>query len=221
MIRLPNPPVAGEQILPWARAVHAALRMLLPGFDLSRRSTRQTTAGETTAPFRVSVAKVERVDGEISAVKLIVEKNSWLMATEKCDDKVTITGLGAEFEVEADDKVWLEVSFDASGDVTAATIEHGEGGVTGEWEPFPDVVEYDDPDQPDRKQTKAFHLLAYLRPVTAEYDWERVTFPDDEERQLVSTTATNLIICRKCYEPDGELIRTLAPWFTPYFNPDP
>lgn len=186
------------------------------GYTLYSRDRSGSESIIPTHPFSVTVTPSERA-GDTS-VNLIVEKNSWLMESEQVDSKITITGLGAAFEVEEDDKVWLETSFDTSGVVTSCAVRSGEGATTGEWEPFPDVIKYDNPSSPTRKQEKHFHLLAYFRPVTTEYDWPTVTFGPEIKRQLVETTFTNLVVCRKCYEPDGELVRVLAPWFMPYFN---
>jgi hypothetical protein len=117
--------------------------------------------------------------------------------------------------------VWLQINVDPAGTVTSATIEHGVPGDPLIWESFPDPIEFDDPLSASRVQQVYYHLLAYMRPLTdasaAYTGWPIIGF-DSGDRQLVSTTRNNLIVCPKCSSATGELVYTVAPWFTPYYG---
>lgn len=233
MIRVPNPPARGEEILSWAVALTNAVRRLVPadssdilvnrGGTSVTYSLRRRRGGVSGAPLHVPfgvsfTGYTTGGGGEVTAVNVIVELDSWLMKTEDWNDRITITGLGSSFAVTADEKVWLEITMDPNGGpITSATIEHGETGEGGEWESFPSPIEYDSEDETTRSQIKYRHLLAeFVEPDDwGDYPWQKLTFPGGEERLLRSTTASNLIVCRKCYEPGGLTVRVLAPWFAP------
>jgi hypothetical protein len=180
------------------------------GYSLwGKKSFSELNTPAAKPPFWVSTAGAD----DSGTPQLIVELDSWLMQDETWDSKVTITGLGAAFAVSAEEKVWLEVTLDATGTVTTATIEHAETGGT-DWADFPNPIETAGSDQ------IYYHLLAGLVPITdatrVYENWETITFPDDSTRQLVPTTQDNLIVCAKCSAVNGQLAYVLAPWFRPY-----
>jgi hypothetical protein len=188
------------------------------GFSLYGRNGL-TGTGTVTAPHPF---KVSLMGSTATAATLQVEIDSWLMQDEQWDSKITITGLGAEFTAsDPEEVVWLQINVDPAGTVTSATIEHGVPGDPLIWESFPDPIEFDDPLSASRVQQVYYHLLAYMRPLTdasaAYTGWPIIGF-DSGDRQLVSTTRNNLIVCPKCSSATGELVYTVAPWFTPYYG---
>lgn len=170
-------------------------------------------------PFQVT----ESTEGGPSLTpKVVVEKDSWIMKSEKWDDKLTISGLGEPFALAAtDNAIWIELTI-AGGVATSATIKHGQAGTGDIWKKFPEPFGYPeastDPVAPAPNQEKYYQLLAYIEDKPKEDSYRPgvdLAFTPTT-RQLVQCTYTNLIICEKCYAKDGQLVKVLAPWHAPY-----
>jgi len=182
------------------------------GVVIKAYSDPSSTRSYPAHPFEVVPVAVK--GAAKGSVNLQVEMDSWLMKSEKWNDKMTITGLGEPFELSEDDlAIWLEITLDGEGAVTKATIEHGKPGNTGDWRDFPDPFHYDD----EENQDKYFQLLAYIDPVTENpYRPGGIPISGKSPRRLVQCTYVNLIVAEKCLVEDGRTVRVLAPWHAPY-----
>lgn len=231
----PRRPARGEDVLLWAQQVTECLRALWPHTSkeiapqitpsgtrlrLRKRQVGDGSGGTAPHPFQVTVAPPDpESEAENPPLRLQVEVDSWLMNGEKADAKVTMTGLGAPFEITPVDgraKIFLEATI-AGGDVTAATINHAD-----EWaeDIFPKPVKFDPSESdPERTQEKAWILLAYLEAQSegnAAYTSRPTIKLATTTYQIVQCVRDNLLICKRCYPPTGDNVLLFEPWHAPY-----
>lgn len=169
-------------------------------------------------PFKVSLSSLERDnDGTVKKVNVIVEKNSFVMKSERWTSTIGVSGLDKEFELKADEKVWLQCDLGGDLQITSCTLKHSKTGEVDKWEHYPEPVEYTttDVDDPTRKQ-KRWHQLLGCAVSSTGSGREGIDLPFAAGKQkLIQSTMTHLIQCEKCYSPSGMLIRALAPWQAP------
>lgn len=133
MLNLPPDPATGEAVLPWARAVNAALRRLRltsgPGIRITESAnstaisadSKSPPATQTGHPFQV----LQRNKGTAGTPnwQWKVALESSLYKSLRPNDKQTITGLDEWFDAIGNDAIWLGITFDGSGNVTWAGID--------------------------------------------------------------------------------------------------
>lgn len=129
MLNLPPDPATGEAVLPWARAVNAALRRLRltsgPGIRITESAnstaisadSKSPPATQTGHPFQVLTRK------EDSGYQAKVVLESSLFQSLRPNHKYPINGLDTWFPLIANDAIWLGITFDGSGNVTWAGID--------------------------------------------------------------------------------------------------
>lgn len=145
-----------------------------------------------------------------------VSIDSWLLRSRRAADKVTITGLGAPFEIAEGDLIWLEVNFNSAEEVTGATIEHGDP-----WEDYDSPIEYDDPDAENKRQTKARVVIGYTQAVPEPNPFTaRLTLTTTGEgpattMQVVQCVTTHVVLCQECFEGGSTAVWMIAPHFAP------
>jgi len=236
MIEPPRDPQRGEDVITWAQQVSKYLRALRPRpgadvapriqsggtvYELVRRRRAGGSGSAAVHPFQVTVAAPDpESEAENPPPRLQVEIDSWLMNGQAADAKVTITGLGAPFEIEPVEgraKIFLEATV-VGGAVTTVALRHGD-----EWdeEEFPEPVRFDpSPTDPDRTQDRAYCLLAYLEAQSegnANYTGRPTIQLADVTYQIVQCVRENLLICKGCYEATGDSdILLFRPGHAPY-----
>lgn len=180
------------------------------------RGQRKGAGGSATSsrhPFQV-YADGSDSDGN---PQVTVAIDSWLMLSQRPSDKMTVSGLGEPFAIEAGQKIWLEVEFDETEGPTTATIKHGDP-----W------LNYDKPvffntdtgagDGDNKRQTRAYLLIAEAIEMPDPNPYaDRLTLTVEGETQstsiqIVQCVHTNVRLCRDCFEGDT------CQLFTPYFG---
>lgn len=217
---MPPPPAEGDDILPWALAIHryvrgitltssGSVRVSQTGSGLiaevSRRNRRDDTK-PVHGPFEVYVTE----SGENGLTVRVAYGN--LQKTEKMDDLAEITGLDSTtFTLAAARQcVYIEMTHDSDGEPTFE-IKSGDT-----WEEWPEVCkktgEEGEGEEEDKSQ-KYWHLLAMLREPLNED--EPTIDVGGQQLVLQQCSHTNLIIRTVCSEgEDRETQRQLWPWHT-------
>lgn len=129
MLNLPPDPATGEAVLPWARAVNAALRRLRltsgPGIRITESAnstaisadSKSPPATQTGHPFQVLTRK------EDSGYQAKVVLESSLFQSLRPNHKYPINGLDTWFPLIANDAIWLGITFDGNGNPNWAGID--------------------------------------------------------------------------------------------------
>lgn len=160
-------------------------------------------------PWRVKPSTELNTDGSVKSLKLAVELKSYILSDIQVDNVINVTGMNIPQEVEDDeDMIWIDIGFPG----TVASIVVGK---IADWENWPSPVEWDETG-PTRAQTHYRHLLGYFAPSTADGIGQIVGFPGGESARLKQTTSNDLILCTKCFASQGEEVKVLENWFSPY-----
>jgi len=161
----------------------------------------------STEPFEVTYSGP--TTGEQPSAKLRVAMDSWLMRSLKASDKLTITGLGSDFsDLRVDQLIWLQVNWDAN-EVPTATIDHG---ARSKWPTYDEPMQWDNPTAENKRQIKAFKLLAYSQAVPSPNSFpDRLIVPNGVggKMQIVQVHTGHLRLCSMCHESDT------IQWFVP------
>lgn len=199
-----------------------------PGWCLlSGDPSSDDNSEDQRAPFEVFLSSTDG-DSQDPTVNLKVAGDSWLMKSIASDDYQPITGLDSEFDINLGEKIWLSLAIDNTRKITKAKIAHGkaggvEGGGTG-WDNFPDPVQFDDKDDPNRIQTGYNQLLAYVddMPQKGKQPIRQGTVLQlsGQPGILVQCVYDHLRTCEACDDRNGLTIVGVIPWYAPAVSND-
>lgn len=149
--------------------------------------------------------------------KLKVFLDSWLVKSRNFNDRMVISGLDSEFtDLVVNHLIWLEIHFDGTtGAPDTASVKHGV-----HWDEYDKPVKFDDDSSANKKQEKAYELIAYARAKNddlASFHPLAIDIADGAggKMQLIQRVDTNLILCADCHEASNVMLPR------PYFLPGP
>ena len=170
-------------------------------------------------PFQVINASTSNGSGGVD-IKVKVSLDSWLSRSVRPADKLTITGLGAPFEISLGYRIWLKVAWDPlnlSAPPTA-TIVHGAPGTL--WPDYDDPALFDDLEEGNPKQLEWRELIAWTEALAADaaadpYLDSLVVGSGEEAFRVIQRVTMHLVLCKRCFENNNV-------WVTdPAFRPGP
>lgn len=118
--------------------------------------------------------------------KVLINLHSHLAQSIRSGDKVTITGLGQSFPVNAGDYIYLEVTL-LDNKVKKAEVKHGQ-----KWAEYPEVIRYEGT-YPDLVQTGFYLELGY---VVAAGD----SFEFDPPGLIIGSGASAVVVIRMVHQ---------------------
>lgn len=163
----------------------------------------KSTGSTNTAPHPFEIIDSSETVDDVFVPKVTVNIDSWLRSLSKrAANKLTVTGLGASFEVEDGTLIYLKIDLENE----LYTIEHGDP-----WDGYDEPVKFTGTGE-SKVQTHAFAVIGYVQGVPDPNPYpDRVTMiipasEDSPNLQIVQCMTTHQMLCRDCFDGDDVIV---------------